>query len=52
MSDGLKTIERSLSQFKSEELAEFELKNEEDWVRIFAPIKPILKKFLEGQSAE
>ena len=52
LTDGLRTIEESLFQLKADELAEFDIKNEEDWVRIFAPIKPILKRFLESKSPE
>ena len=44
MTDGLRTIEQSLFQLKADELADFDIKNEGDWVRIFAPTKPILKK--------
>ena len=52
LSDGLQSIEASLSTFQSDELLNFDIKGEDDWVRIFAPIKPILKRFLDGKSPE
>ena len=40
MTDGLRSIEESLSQLKSDELVGYDIKNEDDWVRIFESKSP------------
>jgi hypothetical protein len=52
LTNGLKSLEKSISTLKSDDLVQYDIQNEQDWVRIFAPIKPILKQFLEGKSPE
>jgi hypothetical protein len=52
LTNGLKSLESSISKLKSDDLVQYDIQNEQDWVRIFGPIKPILKQFLEGKSPE
>jgi hypothetical protein len=49
LKDGLSQLEQSISKIPPEELDSFDAKKDEDWIRIFAPVKPILKEFLQGK---
>ena len=46
---GLANLDQSIAKLDAGEIKKYELRNTDDWVTIFAPIKPMIKSFLESK---
>jgi hypothetical protein len=49
MEMGLTNLDKSIAKLDAGEITKYDLRNTEDWVTIFAPIKPMIKSFLESK---